>query len=140
MNRMIEQGVGAADATAPRTMTPHLQERSAPSALAEILSVIRRRRTLIAVIISALLVVGLLFSLLATRKYAASAVLEIQRETGSFVKVEGATSSDNIADQEFYQTQYGLLRLEVARRAGRERSGAVQQHRLPQGGRYRRGR
>ena len=68
MNRMIEQGVGAADATAPRTMTPHLQERSAPSALAEILSVIRRRRTLIAVIISALLVVGLLFSLLATRK------------------------------------------------------------------------
>ncbi len=109
MNRMIEQGVGAADATAPRTMTPHLQERSAPSALAEILSVIRRRRTLIAVIISALLVVGLLFSLLATRKYTASAVLEIQRETGSFVKVEGATSSDNIADQEFYQTQYGLL-------------------------------
>ena len=109
MNRMIEQGVEAADATAPRTMTPHLQERSAPSALAEILSVIRRRRTLIAVIISALLVVGLLFSLLATRKYTASAVLEIQRETGSFVKVEGATSSDNIADQEFYQTQYGLL-------------------------------
>ena len=101
MNRMIEQGVEAADATAPRTMTPHLQERSAPSALAEILSVIRRRRTLIAVIISALLVVGLLFSLLATRKYTASAVLEIQRETGSFVKVEGATSSDNIADQEF---------------------------------------
>ena len=36
-------------------------------------------------------------------------MLEIQRETGSFVKVEGATSSDNIADQEFYQTQYGLL-------------------------------
>jgi len=28
---MIEQGVGAADATAPRTMTPHLQERSAPT-------------------------------------------------------------------------------------------------------------
>jgi len=109
MNRMIEQGVGAAGETAPRTMMPHLQERSAPSALTEILSVVQRRRTLIAVIISALLVVGLLYSLLATRKYTASAVLEIQRETGSFVKVEGATSSDNIADQEFYQTQYGLL-------------------------------
>jgi capsular exopolysaccharide synthesis family protein len=106
---MIEQGVGAAGETAPRTMMPHLQERSAPSALTEILSVVQRRRTLIAVIISALLVVGLLYSLLATRKYTASAVLEIQRETGSFVKVEGATSSDNIADQEFYQTQYGLL-------------------------------
>jgi len=109
MNRMIEQSVGAAGETAPRTMMPHLQERSAPSALTEILSVVQRRRTLIAVIISALLVVGLLYSLLATRKYTASAVLEIQRETGSFVKVEGATSSDNIADQEFYQTQYGLL-------------------------------
>lgn len=109
MNRMIEQGVVAAGETAPRTMMPHLQERSAPSALTEILSVVQRRRTLIAVIISALLVVGLLYSLLATRKYTASAVLEIQRETGSFVKVEGATSSDNIADQEFYQTQYGLL-------------------------------
>lgn len=107
MNRMTEQGV-APDDMGPALLPP-LQERTAPSALTEILSVIQRRRMLIAVIVAAMLVLGLLFSLLATRKYTATAILEIQRETGSFVKVEGATSNDGLGDQEFYQTQYGLL-------------------------------
>lgn len=109
MTRMIAQGVTSVDEDgyAPASQ---LTERTAPSALTEIISVARRRRMLIAIIMSALVIVGLLYSLLATRKYSASAILEIQRETGSFVKVEGATTNDNIADQEFYQTQYGLLR------------------------------
>lgn len=84
--------------------------KAAPSALTEVLSVIQRRRMLIAVIVAAMLTLGLLYSLLATRKYTATAILEIQRETGSFVKVEGATQNEGQADQEFYQTQYGLLR------------------------------
>lgn len=98
------------NSAAGQPATLHGKDGLAPSTLTEILSVARRRRILIAAIVSAFLIVGLLYSLLATRKYTAQALIEIQRETGSFVKVEGATNNDNIADQEFYQTQYGLLK------------------------------
>jgi capsular exopolysaccharide synthesis family protein len=55
-------------------------------------------------------VVGLLVTLLATRQYASTARLQISRETAQVVNV-GAISRDvSIGDQEFYQTQYGLLR------------------------------
>ncbi|MCE3543527.1 hypothetical protein LXJ56_25440, partial [Escherichia coli] len=32
-----------------------------------------------------------------------------QRETGSFVNVQGVQQKDSAVDQEFYNTQYGLL-------------------------------
>jgi capsular exopolysaccharide synthesis family protein len=55
-------------------------------------------------------VLGLLVTLLATRQYASTARLQISRDTAQVVNV-GAISRDvSIGDQEFYQTQYGLLR------------------------------
>lgn len=88
---------------------PAREPREGASIVAEILSIVRRRRLLIAAIIATMLSIGLVYTLLAPRKYTASALIEIQRERGSFIEVEGAQKSDNLGDQEFYQTQYGLL-------------------------------
>lgn len=85
-----------------------LRARQGASSLAELLSIARRRRVLIAGIIAVALSLGLLYTLLATKKYTAEAIIEIQRERGSFVYVEGAQKSD-AGDPEFYETQYGLL-------------------------------
>lgn len=77
--------------------------------LTQIVSIIRRQKWVVIGCVVAALLIGLLATLLMTPQYTAEATLEIQRETGSFVKVEGAAQKDNVVDQEFYQTQYGLL-------------------------------
>lgn len=78
--------------------------------LTHILSVLRRRKWLIAAVAGAALLVGLIFTLLATPLYTAVATIEIQRESGSgIVDVAGARPKSEAADQEFYETQYGLL-------------------------------
>lgn len=85
------------------------RESVVPPLIPQILSIVRRRMWWIVGIIGAALVAGLILTLLMTPQYTASALLEIQRETSNFVKVDGATQKDNSLDQEFYQTQYGLL-------------------------------
>jgi capsular exopolysaccharide synthesis family protein len=84
---------------------------NAPSVLAQYLSVLRRRKLLIAGITIGALLLGLVATLLMTPKYTAVATLEIQREARNFTNVEGAESDQTQAvDQEFYETQYGLLK------------------------------
>jgi capsular exopolysaccharide synthesis family protein len=78
--------------------------------LAQLLSILRRRKWIILGAITAALLVGLLVTLLTTPLYTASATLEIRREGNSFVDVQGAEPKAAFIDQEFYQTQYGLLR------------------------------
>jgi capsular exopolysaccharide synthesis family protein len=66
-------------------------------------------------------VLGGLITLLTPRQYTATARLEISRETAQVLNV-GAISRDvSIGDQEFYQTQYGLLRTQsLAERVARD--------------------
>jgi succinoglycan biosynthesis transport protein ExoP len=66
-------------------------------------------------------VLGGLVTLLSPRQYTATARLEISRETAQVLNV-GAISRDvSIGDQEFYQTQYGLLRTQsLAERVARD--------------------
>lgn len=80
------------------------------SLLTHILSVLRRRKWLIAGIVGAALLVGLIFTLLATPLYTAVSTIEIQRERNGIVDVDGTTPKVDIVDQEFYETQYGLLK------------------------------
>jgi len=54
--------------------------------------------------------IGLIVTLLMTPQYTASATLEISRESNKIVDIQGVERDASIADQEFYQTQYGLLR------------------------------
>jgi len=56
------------------------------------------------------LVVALILTLLMTPKYTATTTIEISRESDRIVKIEDVQQETSVADQEFYQTQYGLLR------------------------------
>jgi capsular exopolysaccharide synthesis family protein len=52
---------------------------------------------------------GILFTALMTRQYSSTARLEITRETARVVDIDSVQRDTSIGDQEFYQTQYGLL-------------------------------
>jgi capsular exopolysaccharide synthesis family protein len=58
----------------------------------------------------AFLLAGLIATLLMTPKYTAQATIEISREANKVTDFQGVDREASVADQEFYQTQYGLLR------------------------------
>ena len=80
------------------------------SLVSEYLSIANRRKWVILGIAAAFLVAGLVVTLFMTPLYTASAMLEIQRETSNFAEVKNATQQQSAVDNEFYQTQYGLLK------------------------------
>ncbi len=93
----------------PRTQLVEHRANDRPLVM-NLLTIARRRKWLIAGVIAAVLVLGLVITLLMTPKYTASVTLEIQREGRNFTMVQGAESQDRAGvDLEFYQTQYGLL-------------------------------
>ncbi|KQM68396.1 exopolysaccharide biosynthesis protein [Sphingomonas sp. Leaf20] len=58
----------------------------------------------------ACVVLGLVITLLMTPKYTATATVEIARDANQVTNFQGVERQTNSVDQEFYQTQYGLLR------------------------------
>ena len=52
---------------------------------------------------------GLIITLLMTPKFTATATIEISREANQVTNFQGVERETSVADQEFYQTQYGLL-------------------------------
>lgn len=56
------------------------------------------------------LILGLVVTLLMTPKYTATSTIEISREAIKVTNFQGVEQESSVADQEFYQTQYGLLR------------------------------
>jgi succinoglycan biosynthesis transport protein ExoP len=73
------------------------------------LNVARRRKWLILGAIAVALALGVGLTLMMTPQYTAKATLEIQRESFNIVRVQGVEPETSTADQEFYQTQYGIL-------------------------------
>ncbi|HEU4962039.1 MAG TPA: polysaccharide biosynthesis tyrosine autokinase [Sphingomonas sp.] len=64
---------------------------------------------------------GLALTLLMTRQYSASVRLEIAREAPHVTNIESVERDAGFANQEFYQTQYGLLQTKVlAERVARD--------------------
>lgn len=59
--------------------------------------------------VAASVLLGLLVTLLMTPQYTAFTTIEISRESDRVTGFQGVERETNIADQEFYQTQYGLL-------------------------------
>src|SRR5690242_17292998 len=55
-------------------------------------------------------VLGLIITLLMTPQYTADSTIEISREAEKVTNFQGMQPENNFADQEFYQTQYGLLK------------------------------
>ena len=59
---------------------------------------------------AAFVVLGLVATLLMTPKYTATSTLEISRDSNQITNFQGVERETSVVDQEFYQTQYGLLR------------------------------
>jgi succinoglycan biosynthesis transport protein ExoP len=78
-------------------------------ALRQHLRIALRWRYLILGMTIGCLLLGLVATLLMTPKYTATATIEISRESDNVSNFQGVERDASIADQEFYQTQYGLL-------------------------------
>jgi uncharacterized protein involved in exopolysaccharide biosynthesis len=66
-------------------------------------------------------VLGVVVTLITPRQYASTVRLQISRETAQVVNLGSVSRDVSIGDQEFYQTQYGLLRAQaLAERVARD--------------------
>ena len=80
-----------------------------PPLLIQYWHVVLRWKWVIAGLIAASLILGLVVTLLMTPQYTAKSRIEISRDQKSVTKVEGLESANAGRDLEFYQTQYSLL-------------------------------
>ncbi|TXC72007.1 polysaccharide biosynthesis tyrosine autokinase [Sphingomonas ginsenosidivorax] len=69
-----------------------------------------RRRFIILGAVVACMVLGVVITLLMTPRYTATTTVEISRDSDKVTDFQGVERETSVADQEFYQTQYGLLR------------------------------
>ena len=74
------------------------------------LRIATRWRYVILGTVAVCLILGLVATLLMTPKYTATSTIEISRESSKVTNFQGVEQEVSVADQEFYQTQYGLLR------------------------------
>jgi uncharacterized protein involved in exopolysaccharide biosynthesis len=81
---------------------------------------LRRRRLLIGAILAGAAIGGAV-TLATPRQYASTVRLQVSRESAQVVNVGSISRDVSIGDQEFYQTQYGLLRAQtLAERVARD--------------------
>ena len=78
--------------------------------LEQYLRIARRWRWVILGAIAICVLLGLIVTLLMTPQYTATSTVEISREADRVTNIEGVEREATASDQEFYQTQYGLLR------------------------------
>lgn len=74
------------------------------------LRIAMRWRFVILGTVAACIILGLIATLLMTPKYTAISTIEIARESNQVTSFQGVEREASVSDQEFYQTQYGLLR------------------------------
>src|SRR5580693_2372775 len=79
--------------------------------LLEYWRIVYKHKWLIAAAVVVALTVGFVVTVLTPRIYTASTTIEIDRESANVVGLNDAQPVDRLArDQEFFQTQYGLLK------------------------------
>lgn len=78
--------------------------------LRQYLRIATRWRYVLLGVTGAFFLLGLIVTLLMTPKYTADMTIEISREANKVTNFQGVEREASIADQEFYQTQYGLLK------------------------------
>ncbi len=93
----------------PGASRPDIGRVGTGPGLAAYASLLLRHRWIIVVSVVSALALGLALTLVTQPTYTARAVLRIDREAEKIVGSEAATSADNLGD-EFFQTQYGMLR------------------------------
>jgi len=105
---------GSARDTMPAQLSkPHVAKagvsKGGEPLLSQLLAIWRRRKWLILGCVGGAVLLGLVLTLLVTPKYTASTTIEIHREGSNAISVSNNDTKTNFVDQEFYQTQYGLL-------------------------------
>lgn len=91
------------------------------SLIRDYIAIVLRRKWIILAVLVAAQFAGVAATFLATPQYTASSRIEISRQDQRITNVEGVSDSDRTFDQEFYETQYELLRARaVAERVERE--------------------
>ncbi|MEP3145182.1 GumC family protein [Qipengyuania citrea] len=71
--------------------------------------IVKNNKVLIAAILAASVLLGVIATLLITPKYEASARIEISRVDNNVTAVEGVETQDQVLDAQYYETQYELL-------------------------------
>lgn len=93
----------------PETRFP-FREGEQTSIIRHYLHIAQRWRYVIIGITTACILVGLIVTLLMTPQYTAVSTIEIARDSSKVTDFQGVERETSALDQEFYQTQYGLLR------------------------------
>ncbi|MDF2496171.1 polysaccharide biosynthesis tyrosine autokinase [Sphingomonas sp.] len=96
-------------AAAPVLSVPATEQGRMPAIRQYMRIAVRWRYVIIGAIVGCVLL-GLVTTLLMTPKYTATATIEISRESSKVTDFQGVEREASVADQEFYQTQYGLLK------------------------------
>jgi capsular exopolysaccharide synthesis family protein len=104
-----ENGNNALPAARPRVYAETAPDTAAPILMQYIRMAVRWRWMILGAIALALLI-GVIVTLMATPLYTASTRIEIAREANRIVEVSSVEPDSTNGEQEFYQTQYGLLR------------------------------
>lgn len=99
------RGLGTITPDRPQLTT----DETGTSIIREYLRIATRWRYVILGAIVAFVLLGLIVTLLMTPKYTSTATIEISRESSKVTDFQGVERETSVADQEFYQTQYGLL-------------------------------
>lgn len=102
--------VGAGRSDADRELAQFIDENDRESAITQYVQVLLRRRWLVLAGIALGLLAAFYSTVTTTPLYRASATLEILREASKVVDMKDTQPTASVGQQEFYQTQYGLLR------------------------------
>lgn len=94
----------------PSVSIPFAAETSGMPIIRQYLRIALRWRYAIIGTAIACVLLGLVMTLLMTPKYTATSVVEIARESNQVTSFQGVERETSAIDQEFYQTQYGLLK------------------------------
>lgn len=87
-----------------------LQQQDAESPLTQYLQVLVRQRWIVLAIIGAGVLAAVFINATTVKLYRSTGSIEVAREAARIVNTDDAQPRQSVAGQEFYQTQYGLLR------------------------------
>ncbi|MEH3158275.1 MAG: polysaccharide biosynthesis tyrosine autokinase [Sphingomonas taxi] len=90
--------------------TPAGGDADRMSFIRQYMRIVSRWRYVILGVTAAFFLLGLIVTLLMTPMYTATATVEIARESSKVTDFQGVERETSTLDQEFYQTQYGLLK------------------------------
>jgi capsular exopolysaccharide synthesis family protein len=106
---LISSNPGGAAAVGPTQGAVAYSGADSASIIRQYLRIAVRWKYVIISATVACFLIGLIVTLLMTPKYTATATVEIAREANQVTNFQGVERETSSLDQEFYQTQYGLL-------------------------------